>query len=730
MARLKGSRKPASEESWAWANLDPEIRIPLVSQVHRELAKRSISGALVYFVICVALALATPYYRDHPAILVSGTSCTFVLGVLRIAAAQRLKALDPTASSLAKPLFIWVTYATFALWGVFCAWTLHLYGEQWTAMFLLLSTAALAGGATSSLAPNLHMAFRCLVVLIGPTIIAAFTLSDRRNWALGGLGGLYLAFLMGQAKDNWRAFWSASVAAEMEKIRGSADRRKAEQEKASLVTAIEQAAEEILITDAEGNIQYCNPSFERLTGYSRSEVLGRNPRFLKSGKHDPEFYRNLWTTIKSGGVWTGRITNKKKDGTLYETEGTISPIYDAASQLTGFVSARYDVTALLELESQLRQAQKMESVGRLAGGVAHDFNNLLTVIAGYRDLLLRSLLSDDPRRGYVEQIGKAADSAASLTQQLLAFSRKQMIRPRAIDLNALITQIRELIQRLVGEDVELLTVLDPALDRVLLDPEQTTHIFMNLAANARDAMPGGGTLTIRTARVPKGKTPAISGMSGPTVQVSVMDTGTGMDEEARQHVFEPFFTTKQRGWGTGLGLSTVYGIVQQNGGWIEVQSEAGQGTAFHIYFPCLRSPAPADESQRSAPAPRGGSETIMVVEDLQEVRALITHILESHGFRILSAASGGEALARAQEYADPIDLLLTDVVMPGMNGRQLADQLMTLRPQIKVLFTTGYSWEVIANRGILDLQLPYLPKPFTPDELVSKVRQVLGPPSR
>lgn len=712
------------EESWAWAKLDPEIRVPLATQVDRELAKRSISASLVYFIVCVVLAFVTPYYQDHRATLVISTVLTLLFGSLRLASARRLLKQQPVDSNV-RLVFLSATYATFAYWGLFCAWTLHLYPGQWTSMILLLSTASFAGGGTSSLSPSLHLAFRSLIFLVGPIVVSAMLLGDRRHWALGGLAALYLFFLLSQTRNNWRSFWNASVAAEREKIRGSAERKKAEQEKASLVTAIDQAAEEILITDTEGHIQYVNPSFEQVTGYSRSEVIGKNPRFLKSGSHDAAFYQDLWQTIRNGSVWTGRISNRKKDGNIYQAEGTISPIHDSSGKLTGFVAARHDVTELLQLESQLRQSQKMESIGRLAGGVAHDFNNLLTVISGYGHLLLKSLPADDPRYRYVEGIRKATDSAANLTQQLLAFGRKQLIQPRAIDLNVLIVEIREMIRRLLREDIELITQLDSSLGPIVMDPEQTTHIFMNLAANARDAMPRGGKLILRTSSVPGEEVPAVLKMSGTAARLSVIDTGAGMDEVTRQHIFEPFFTTKGKGLGTGLGLSTVYGIVQQSGGWIEVESEAGKGTTFHLYFPCSPKQTQVTEIPKPAPAPSGGSETILVVEDLREIRSLVTQVLEAYGFHILSASNGEEALERVEKYTGPIHLLLTDVIMPGITGKQVADRLLAHRPGTKVLYMTGYSWEVIADRGVLGRDIPVLPKPFTPAALVAKVRQVL-----
>ena len=472
----------------------------------------------------------------------------------------------------------------------------------------------------------------------------------------------------------------------------------------------------------------CNPSFERLTGYSRREGIGRNPRLLKSGKQDAQFYRDLWSTLVSGETWAGRFTNRKKDGSLYHAEGTISPIHDAAGNLTGFVSATGDVTGRLRMEEQLRQAQKMEGIGRLAGGVAHDFNNLLTVIAGYSGLLEEKLSSDDPLLDYARQIGKASGQAVSLTKQLLTFSRKQIIKPTPLDLNVLVGDMKQMLQRMVGEDVEVSTALGPALGLVRADADQMSQILINLAANARDAMPGGGRLCVRTANLQPGDCPAVGEMgalSGSAVLLAVSDNGVGMTYETRQNIFEPFFTTKERGRGTGLGLSTVYGIVKQNGGFIDVQSELGKGAAFSIYLPRIDERPANREGAVSVAAPVRGSETILVVEDHEGVRGLIVGALELCGFHVLQASDGQDALLQAK-HAGTIDLLLTDVIMPGLNGKEVADRLTVLRPGIKVLFISGYSEEVIAHRGVLDAGVDYLPKPFTPDALATKVREILG----
>ena len=564
------------------------MRSAIESQVDRELARRAVAGSMVYFVVCVVVAVSTPYYADHPVALVLAGCLMVLVGGLRLFTARRVQSQPASAISRNAIVFKGATYATFVVWGIFCAWTVHWYAGEWTAMLLLLCTAALAGGASSTLAPDLALAFRCLIILIGPTVGATLVLGKLRYLGLAGLAAMYLIFLLAQTRATWRAFWESSAATEREKMLGSAERRRAEAERASLAAAVEQTAEEILITDAEGNIQYCNPAFERLTGYSRGEVIGKNPRFLKSDEHGDQFYRDLWATIAFGGIWAGSFTNRKKDGSLYHAEGTISPIHDASGNLSGFVSATRDVTGRLRMEDQLRQAQKMEGIGRLAGGVAHDFNNLLTVIAGYSGLLEEKLSGDDPRLEYARQITRASGQATSLTKQLLTFSRKQLIKPKPLDINVLVAGMQQMLQRLVREDIEVVTVLEPYLGMVRADADQMSQILINLAANARDAMPEGGKLCVRTANVELREGPAAGdgkALSGPAVLLAVSDTGVGMNYATRQSIFEPFFTTKERGRGTGLGLATVYGIVKQNNGSIEVQSEPGKGATFSIYLP-------------------------------------------------------------------------------------------------------------------------------------------------
>ncbi len=710
----------------AWSALEPEVQTALKTQVDRALARRAITGALVYFFVNVIVALSTSYFSDHPFILAVTSGAVLITGIIRIVSARMLLRDLPAIRPATRWLFIASTYATVMIWGGFCAVTVFLYQRDWNAMFILLNTAALAAGATSSLAPDLTLARRCLIFLMAPTIIASFLLRETGYAAFGIMTTIYLGFLLVQARGSWWAFWSASVAAERERIRGSAERRRAEAERATLVTAIEQTAEEILITDTEGSIQYCNAAFIEITGYPRDEVIGRNPRFLKSGRHDDDYYHAVWKTILEGHVWAGQFINRKKNGSLYHTEGTIAPIHDEAGNLTGFVSARHDITDRLRLESELLQAQKMESIGRLAGGVAHDFNNLLTVITGYSGLVESELNGADRLRQYVKEIRVAGERAATLTRQLLAFSRKQTFRPVQLDLSRFTEDMCGMIQRLVGEDIMVETRLDPGLRPVSADPDQISQILLNLAANARDAMPEGGRLIFRTANVA-----ACDGAAADAhpegVLLAVTDTGIGISEEDRQHLFEPFFTTKPRGRGTGLGLPMVYGIVQQSEGWIDVQSEPGKGTTFSVYLPALTdAPVPEAMPEPALATRVDASGTVLVVEDDDEVRGLVRTVLEGDGFRVLEASGGQAALALARSCPEKIDLVITDVIMPEMTGKQLADELKLLCPGARILYMSGYSGDVLARRGILDADISYLAKPFSPGSLCESVREILS----
>lgn len=497
-----------------------------------------------------------------------------------------------------------------------------------------------------------------------------------------------------------------------------------------LMTAIEQTPESVVITDLEARIIYVNPTFEQITGYSRAEVLGQNPRVLKSYQHDPAFYRNFWDTLTGGQVWQGRLINKKKDGSLYTEEAIIAPVRDERGAIINYIAIKRDVTQELRLEEQYRQAQRMEPVGRLAGGVAHDFNNILTVIGGYTDLLLtRSFGADDPRRKDIEQIQQAAQRAGRLTRQLLAFSRQQTMKPEIFNLNTVVINLEKMLRRVIGEDVELVTELAPDLWQIKTDPGQMEQVLMNLVVNARDAMPRGGRLTLTTANLELEISQAINypGLKPDSyVMLRVTDTGVGMDVETRSHIFEPFFTTKSASKGTGLGLATVYGIVQQSDGQIYVDSTPGLGAAFSIYLP-------ATTVQVGPPAPRfaistseTGKVTILLVEDEAPVQLVTRKILEIQGHTVLVADGPARALEICQQYSGQIDLLITDVIMPKGSGPELASRLKQLYPQIKVLFISGYTNEALTEYGLKTEQVALLEKPFSSESLAYRIRQVLN----
>jgi CheY-like chemotaxis protein/two-component sensor histidine kinase len=373
----------------------------------------------------------------------------------------------------------------------------------------------------------------------------------------------------------------------------------------------------------------------------------------------------------------------------------------------------------------------MEAVGQLAGGVAHDFNNLLTVITGYSDLMLRRLDNESPFRSSLEEIKKAGERAASLTRQLLAFSRKQVLQPKVLQLNAIVADVDKMLRRLIGEDIDSLTLLEPSLGRIMADPGQIEQVILNLAVNARDAMPTGGKITIETANIFLNEEYArkhVAVQSGWYVMLAVSDTGCGIDAETQVRMFEPFFTTKEQGKGTGLGLSTVYGIVKQSGGNIRVYSELGKGTTIKIYLPRIDEVIESNEAHGAPAELPQGRETVLVTEDEEQVRQMIRMILEMNGYHVLETGGGEEALAIYKEHEGQIDLVMTDVVMPQMSGRELAQSLEVLHPGIKVLYMSGYTDDAIVRHGLLDHEIAFLQKPFTPDALMRKVREVLDAP--
>lgn len=407
------------------------------------------------------------------------------------------------------------------------------------------------------------------------------------------------------------------------------------------------------------------------------------------------------------------------------------PILDESEEVQFIGGVGIDITERRQLEDQLRQSQKMEAVGRLAGGVAHDFNNLLTVISGYGHMILRDLPGEDPLHSCVEEVLKAASRATSLTNQLLAFSRRQVIQPKVLDLNVLVANMDRMLRRVIGEHIELETVLSPGLGSVRADAGQLEQVIINLAVNARDAMAEGGRLSIRTSNVEVARSsrPHADVRPGSYVNLTVSDTGKGMDAEIMVHLFEPFYTSKETGKGTGLGLSTVYGIVKQSGGDIVVESKPGSGATFTIYFPRIGDPAQIAPPLDAQPAVRAGTETILLVEDELGVRQLVCEMMRRLGYQILPASGGAEAIRLIEQHRGSIDLLVTDVIMPQMSGRELAQRLKLLQPSLKVLYISGYTDDMLAHHGVLESNVFLLQKPFAPDELAKKLREVLDTPA-
>jgi two-component system cell cycle sensor histidine kinase/response regulator CckA len=488
----------------------------------------------------------------------------------------------------------------------------------------------------------------------------------------------------------------------------------------------------ITITDLEsGKYLDANDSFQEMTGYSRREVIGQNWNDLCIWTDCMQRDERVQDLMRDGKLRNCEFTFRRKNGSL-ATGMLFADLLEIQGRSCA-VTATIDITERLLLESRLRQSQKLESIGRLAGGVAHDSNNLLTIINGYSDLILRGSNPGDPVYRHAQQIQKAGNSAASLTGQLLAFSRKQVIELRPLDINTVVRDMEQMLRRLIGEDIQFISKLDPRLGQVMADAHQMNQVVMNLVVNARDAMPEGGTLTITTANVDFDEAAIAShpdAAPGRFVMIDVADTGAGMTQETLQSIYEPFFTTKGRGAGTGLGLSTVYGIVRQCDGWIDASSELGRGAEFRVYLPHIDARSvPNQPDLAMTQRPRGGEETVLLVEDNPEVRRYTAGVLASSGYHILEAADGAAALTLVRGYKSDIHVLVTDVIMPGMSGKDLADRIRDLRPALQVLFISGYTADVLARRGVLQDDVAYLPKPFSADSLVARVGELLSKPA-
>jgi two-component system cell cycle sensor histidine kinase/response regulator CckA len=498
--------------------------------------------------------------------------------------------------------------------------------------------------------------------------------------------------------------------------------------------AMRAVTQGILITDpgqSDNPVIYASPGFERLTGYTVEEALGKNCRFMQGTDTAPDAVAKLREAVRAGENCTVELLNYRKDGTPFWNELSISPVQNAAGRVSHFVGVSADVTARRRLEEQLRQSQKMEAVGQLAGGVAHDFNNLLTVIIGYSDILRETLDRNSPEFALVGEILQAGERAAALTRQLLAFSRQQVLHPIILDLNTVTREMEKLLKRLISENIRLQVNLDPQLGLVRADPGQIEQVILNLVVNAKDAMPHGGRLTIETQNVRFDRSYRMTQTElhqDNCVMLSVSDTGHGIPEELRSRIFEPFFTTKEVGKGTGLGLATVHGILKQSGGHIDVQTEIGRGTTFKVYLPYVETSTNEPERPTGIPIPPRGTEAVLLVEDESGVRALIGHVLTGCGYTVLTASNGEEATRVVMDHAGPIQLLVTDVVMPGMGGWQVAQWVRKVYPEIRVLFVSGYTDDAVVRHGVQQEGANFLQKPFSSFDLASKVRDVLDSP--
>jgi two-component system, cell cycle sensor histidine kinase and response regulator CckA len=504
------------------------------------------------------------------------------------------------------------------------------------------------------------------------------------------------------------------------------DRKKAEDELRRLSTAVEQAAEEVIITDTEGVIQYVNPAFEKITGYTREDVIGRTPRVLKSGVHDADFYKVLWGTIQGGHVWTGRITNRKQDGKLIQEDATITPLFDSALQIIGYVSLKKDVTEEVKLEAQFFHAQKMEAVGTLAAGIAHDFNNILSSILGHATLLQFDLSPDHPHYKRLQDIESQVMSGASLTRHLLGFARGGKYEVKPTDLNKFVEKSSEMFGR-TEKGISIKKTFQQGIWTVAVDQGQIEQVLLNIFINAAHAMSGEGNIYLETKNVelreadvrPHGV------KTGRYVKLSVTDTGKGMDKATLERIFDPFFTTKDPGKGTGLGLASAYGIIKNHGGFITVYSEPDKGSTFCINLPASESEAESIYDDKQIDLTLRGRETILAVDDEKGNLSLTKQILENLGYRVFTAESGQEAIAIFKESGKDIDLIILDMIMPGMSGRKVFDTLRAMAPAAKILLSSGYSINGEAQQLMDQGCNGFIQKPFRIQELSKKIREVL-----
>jgi PAS domain S-box-containing protein len=498
-----------------------------------------------------------------------------------------------------------------------------------------------------------------------------------------------------------------------------------------LSRAIEQSPASVIVTDVDGMVEYVNPKFEDLSGYTLAEIRGQNPRILQSGETPGPVYQELWRTILSGQTWNGELKNRRKDGSFYFERVSISPVRDDHGEIRHFVAVKEDVTEKKRLETQLNQAQKMEAIGMLAGGVAHDFNNLLTIINGYSELLASDTSLPEEVRQRLATIHRAGEKAAGLTRQLLLFGRRQPGHPAPLDINALLNGLAGFYERILPENIRLVVQPGSHDATIIADRSQFEQVIMNLVVNARDAMPWGGILRVDIDRVrfnPADTLGAPEAEPGPYIVLRVSDTGVGMDPEVQRRIFEPFFTTKAPGKGTGLGLPTVYGIVKQARGWIQVTSAPGEGSTFSVFLPDAGSQPPEDLATESAAAPNQAAGTILLIEDYAEVRQFAAALLARLGYEVLPASTGEEAVEIARQHPGALDLVLTDVMLPGISGPEAAGIIRGLFPGVRILFVSGFVPGSLPQAQLSLAGSQFLAKPFSADELASAVREVLSTP--
>ena len=509
------------------------------------------------------------------------------------------------------------------------------------------------------------------------------------------------------------------------------ERKEVEEERKRLITAIEQGMDSVVITDKNGIIQYVNPGFEHITGYTKAEAIGESLKILQSDRHDPLFYQEIWRTLTSGRAWQGHLINKKKDGTLFEEEVSITPVRNDAGEIINHVVVKHDVTGQIKLEEQLRQAQKMEAIGTLAGGIAHDFNNILVPILGYSELALHTLAPNDPLVADLQEITKAAKRAKDLVQQILSFSRQAPQERKPIQPQLLVKEALKLLRASLPSTIEIRQEIPAECGTVLIDPTQLHQIVMNLCTNAFHAMrETGGVLGVLLKEVTieeNNSVPSSELPPGKYVLIEVSDTGRGMDHETLSHIFEPYFTTKGKGEGTGLGLSVVHGIIKSYQGHITVYSEASCGSRFHVYLPKTTLESCTPESIHNETLPTG-TERLLVVDDEEMVTSLLKKILVSFGYQVTTVGNSQEALAMIEQAPMAFDLLLTDLTMPHLTGFELARRVMTIRPDLPIILCTGFS-ELINKEEAQAVGIrAYLTKPVSGQELAQVVRKVLDAP--